>query len=406
MEATVTVTAYDQYGNVATGYAGTVHFTSSDHAARLPSNSTLTTHGVGTFVLTFGSGGSPTVTATDTINGSLTGTTSVTVNPTVSGRVYLDLNANGLPDTGEPGLAGRVVFLDLNHDGKLDLGDPTANTDANGNFTLSGASTGSVVVVEVTSEDDTDRYVVDQTTTSTNGSVDIGVVPISPVSPVKVVPDPFSSSPSSDPDTAYVQSLYKAVLGRTGGNDEVAGWVKELNAGMTRQQVAAGFVNSPEHRRDQVDAYYEEFLHRAPDPTSAAWVDDLLAGASEESVVEGILDSPEYQTAHQDSSLFVTDLYIDVLGRQGGATELSGWQAALTKGTSRQQVVADFVQSTEAIDQIVESFYTAFLHRQREAVTSDSWVTLLEQPDGSATDVATGILSSPEFDQDATIRQG
>ena len=55
---------------------------------------------------------------------------------------------------------------------------------------------------------------------------------------------------------------------------------------------------------------------------------------------------------------------------------------------------------------MVESFDTAFLRRQRGAVTSDSWVTILEQPDGSATNVVTSNLSSPEFDQDATTRQG
>ena len=37
-----TVTALDQFNNTATSYAGTVHFTSSDGAATLPANSTLT----------------------------------------------------------------------------------------------------------------------------------------------------------------------------------------------------------------------------------------------------------------------------------------------------------------------------------------------------------------------------
>ena len=133
----------------------------------------------------------------------------------------------------------------------------------------------------------TDRWVVDQTTTNADGTVSIGVVPISPVAPVPVVPDPFSASPSTDPNTAYVQSLYKAVLGRTGADSEVAAWLVKMDGGMTRQQVAVGFVNSLEHRQDQVDAYYEEFLHRAPDPGSVIWVNELLSGVSEETVVEG-----------------------------------------------------------------------------------------------------------------------
>src|SRR5262249_27528424 len=39
---TVTLTAYDAYGNVATGYTGTVHFSSSDSKAVLPANYNFT----------------------------------------------------------------------------------------------------------------------------------------------------------------------------------------------------------------------------------------------------------------------------------------------------------------------------------------------------------------------------
>src|SRR5205807_1258307 len=46
-----TVTALDAFNNTATGYAGTVHFTSSDGAATLPGNTTLT-NGTGTFSAT------------------------------------------------------------------------------------------------------------------------------------------------------------------------------------------------------------------------------------------------------------------------------------------------------------------------------------------------------------------
>ncbi|MCH3002886.1 hypothetical protein K3W91_15400, partial [Listeria monocytogenes] len=39
---TVTVTALDAFGNIASGYSGTVHFTSTDGHAVLPANMTLT----------------------------------------------------------------------------------------------------------------------------------------------------------------------------------------------------------------------------------------------------------------------------------------------------------------------------------------------------------------------------
>lgn len=70
-----TVTALDPFNNTATGYAGTAHFTSSDGAAILPANSTLTS-GVGTFSATLNTAGSRTITATDTVSAAITGTSS------------------------------------------------------------------------------------------------------------------------------------------------------------------------------------------------------------------------------------------------------------------------------------------------------------------------------------------
>ena len=320
-----------------------------------------------------------------------------------TGKVYLDLNADGSPTAGEPGLPGRVVFLDLNGDGTFNPGEPTTTTDSGGNFTLNNNTTGTGPVLEATDQDDSLRYDVAQSATAADGSVAIGVVPISPISPVKVVPSPFSANPGNDTATAFVQSLYQAVLGRTGGSTEVDAWLAKLGQGMTRQQVALGFLNSLEHRQDEVHAYYEEFLHRAPDPTSAIWVNELQAGVPEAKVVEGFLDSAEYQSEHQDATLFVRDLYIDVLGRQGESAGLASWQSALTSGDSREAIVAAFVESVEADDQMVQSFYQAFLHRPREqGTTSTHWVTMLESPSGSAAEAQAGILASAEYDRDAT----
>jgi hypothetical protein len=77
---TLTVTAYDQYGNVATGYSGTVTFSSSDPHANLPADSTLT-NGTGMFTANLYTAGMQTITAMDTVNSSLTSTATITVDP-------------------------------------------------------------------------------------------------------------------------------------------------------------------------------------------------------------------------------------------------------------------------------------------------------------------------------------
>src|SRR5204863_287750 len=79
-----TVTALDQFNNTATGYGGTVHFTSSDAQAVLPVNSTLTS-GTGSFSATVKTAGSQTITGTDTVTSSITGTSnSITVSPSAA----------------------------------------------------------------------------------------------------------------------------------------------------------------------------------------------------------------------------------------------------------------------------------------------------------------------------------
>ena len=62
---TFTVTAKDASNNTATGYTGTVHFSSSDGAATLPANYTFVGGDAGahTFSATFNTAGTQSITA-------------------------------------------------------------------------------------------------------------------------------------------------------------------------------------------------------------------------------------------------------------------------------------------------------------------------------------------------------
>src|SRR5262249_40176452 len=89
--STFAVTAKDAFGNTATSYAGTVHFTTSpsDTQALLPANSTLTA-GVAAFsasLLT--SAASRALAATDTVTGSIMGSQTVAVNPAATARLVV-----------------------------------------------------------------------------------------------------------------------------------------------------------------------------------------------------------------------------------------------------------------------------------------------------------------------------
>jgi ELWxxDGT repeat protein len=87
--ATFTVTAKDAYGNTATGYSGTIHFTSSDSQAVLPANATLS-QGIGQFSATLKTAGPQSITATDTLNPTLSDTEGgITVTPAAASRYVL-----------------------------------------------------------------------------------------------------------------------------------------------------------------------------------------------------------------------------------------------------------------------------------------------------------------------------
>jgi hypothetical protein len=93
---TLTVTARDRFGNRATGYRGTVHFTTSDRGAGvvLPANYTFTAGDGGAHTFTNGATlvtvGTQTVTATDTAASSISGQASVNVTPVPSGNLIVN----------------------------------------------------------------------------------------------------------------------------------------------------------------------------------------------------------------------------------------------------------------------------------------------------------------------------
>jgi Galactose oxidase, central domain/Kelch motif len=95
-----TVTALDAGNNVVASYSGRVHFTSTDGRAVLPANSALT-NGTGTFSATLMTGGSQTITVTDTVTVSTMGSsTSITVTTVAT----LSINS-GAPPNGTVGLS-------------------------------------------------------------------------------------------------------------------------------------------------------------------------------------------------------------------------------------------------------------------------------------------------------------
>ena len=94
----VTVKALDAYGNTVTGYAGTVHFTSTDSQALLPANYTFIAGDSGshkfTGALTLKTAGARSVTVTDTAHSSIRGSQTITVTPGTARTLSVSIAAN------------------------------------------------------------------------------------------------------------------------------------------------------------------------------------------------------------------------------------------------------------------------------------------------------------------------
>jgi hypothetical protein len=118
----VTVTAFDPYGNVAVGYLGTVHFTSSDPTASLPKDYAFSAADKGKHVftkaVTLHTAGSRTVTATDTVTSSITGKATVAVQPGAATHFSI----TGFPTTTVAGVAHTFVVTALDAYGNVASG--------------------------------------------------------------------------------------------------------------------------------------------------------------------------------------------------------------------------------------------------------------------------------------------
>jgi Ubiquitin-activating enzyme E1 FCCH domain len=110
------MTARDVYNNIVAGYAGTVHFASSDTGAiTLPANSTFS-NGIGNFSATLVTAGHQTITATDTVTSSITGYTIPFINVAAAAMSKFGLTTPATVTAG-----GQSVFT-------VTAQDPYSNT--------------------------------------------------------------------------------------------------------------------------------------------------------------------------------------------------------------------------------------------------------------------------------------
>ena len=108
----------------------------------------------------------------------------------------------------------------------------------------------------------------------------------------------FTAVTSAD----FVTVVYQNVLGRSPDGPGAAFWLGSLNAGLSRPQMVASFVTSPEFLssfgpRIQTQMAYVAFLLRTATPVELqTWATALNGGATVASLVNTLISSPEFKS--------------------------------------------------------------------------------------------------------------
>jgi FKBP-type peptidyl-prolyl cis-trans isomerase len=209
--------------------------------------------------------------------------------------------------------------------------------------------------------------------------------------------------PQASASGLYVGQLYTSLLHRTADPVGLSFWSGLIDAGVSRDQVAQDIEMSLEYRNDVVQQIYEKDLHRSADLADLTGWTALLQTESAEQVQAGILGSTEFfQDAGGTDGGFLVAVYQDVLNRALDSSGAATFGLELASGMSREAVAYQVLCSTEYRIDLVESYYSHFLHRGADLGGLESWVGQGLAAGMSDQDVIAGFVSSPEFESSST----
>ena len=162
--------------------------------------------------------------------------------------------------------------------------------------------------------------------------------------------------------------------------------------------VAAALAHSAEHYAYQIDNIYQQYLGRGADTAGQQyWVASMQRGTTQEQLEADFIGSSEYIANHGGQGAgWVTGMYHDLLGRAPDEAGLAHWVDSLQSGANPISVALGFAGSREREAMQVTSDYQNLLGRAPGAAEVDSWVTAFEHG-VTNDDVVAGFVSSAEF---------
>ena len=105
-----------------------------------------------------------------------------------------------------------------------------------------------------------------------------------------------------DHNADWIDAIYTLLLGRTADSSGETHWVDQLNAGMSRGQVALLIANSAENNSQIINGDYQHYLGRPADSAGLGyWLSQFADGETNEDVIAGFTGSAEYYQKHTSS---------------------------------------------------------------------------------------------------------
>lgn len=332
----------------------------------------------------------------------------------IAGTAFLDINANGAKDAGDPVLSGRTVYLDLDDNGEINGNDVVRTTDVDGRYNFGDQNAGNYTVRMLLFSPQTltgnaaatQSVAVDLVAGADQLNVDLGVRSATTIFPTQLTTDLFTTT-YPDSNYAYVYNVFKALLNHDPTASEVAYHVNALNMGYSRTDYAKSIYQRNESLYFQIDQVFQALFGRdSQSADKTFWANELRRGIQPAWMVVTLIGGPEYQNAHVSDAAYITGLYNDILGREPTATDITYWTGFLGGGQSRSTLAFMFAYSEESYRRTVANVFVQFLHRQPTAADYSNWVPLLQNRTITVSRMVELLLASSEFDMKATNATG
>lgn len=211
----------------------------------------------------------------------------------------------------------------------------------------------------------------------------------------------------------WIDSVYQDILERPSDPNGRAGFLSQLQNGVSRANVARQLLFSDEYRNLIVRRTFTKYLGRTPGAAETASFNAALrSGLTQEHFISLVVASSEYYglksgtgTQPMQDTNWVSSLYAEVLGRPGSPPEVANFVSILAQQetVSRRSVIDQFLASDEYLGRVVTVVYTKYLGRTPSSAEINLWFGLLRlgppaagQPNTDERFIA-AIVSSSEY---------